>query len=445
MTDLHKRILCAVICFVFLFSLCSCSLFEKSSDNDLPSSGNVTGGNNALSDNSEHYSVGEAFVVTDSPYKKIRLTNGYNALETDAQRLCYQKMATAVLSVSNEKTADGFYCVDKVVIPGVNITNSELRLVIAAFLEDNPQVFWLGSTFGYANNGSTHLQMYSLVSADELKEMILNLNEKVQEIISQIPTGSDEYERELFIHDYIIDSCEYDETVKTINDGYEAFTPYGALVNQKAVCEGYSKSFQLLLSQVGVESINVIGNGRQQLHMWNGIRLDNDWYYTDVTWDDSSEFSRYDYFNITTQQIQSDHKIAGEYSDFTDAEICGENGTPANFNTFVPNCVSSEQNYYSKTAVKLYGFGGDYDEAMIQALVDAALQGEHYISIYIDPLSLDYSLAYDELFGETGYKFFEYIDNANYRLDTSYKIDRDSVSVVKKESKSVVTVKILYI
>ena len=183
MTDLHKRILCAVICFVFLFSLCSCSLFEKSSDNDLPSSGNVTGGNNALSDNSEHYSVGEAFVVTDSPYKKIRLTNGYNALETDAQRLCYQKMATAVLSVSNEKTADGFYCVDKVVIPGVNITNSELRLVIAAFLEDNPQVFWLGSTFGYANNGSTHLQMYSLVSADELKEMILNLNEKVQEII----------------------------------------------------------------------------------------------------------------------------------------------------------------------------------------------------------------------------------------------------------------------
>lgn len=425
--------------------MCSCSLFQKNGDSNLPSSSNVTGGNNALSDNSEHHNVGEAFLVTDNPYKKIRLTNGYNALETDAQKLCYQEMSSAVLSVSNEKTADGFYCVDRVIIPGVNISNSELRLVIAAFLEDNPQVFWLGSTFGYANNGSTHLQMYSLVSADELKEMISALNDKIDEIISQIPSSLDEYERELFIHDYIIDSCEYDESIKTINDGFEAFTPYGALVNEKAVCEGYSKSFQLLLSQVGVESINVIGSGRQQLHMWNGVKLDNAWYYTDVTWDDSTEFSRYDYFNITTQQIQADHKIAGVYNSFTDEEICGDNGAPANFNTFVPSCVSSEQNYYSKTAVKLYGFGGDYDEAMIQALVDAALQGEHYISIYIDPLSLDYSLAYDELFGETGYKFFEYIDNANYRLDTSYKIDRDSVSVVKKESKSVVTVKILYI
>jgi len=62
-------------------------------------------------------------------------------------------------------------------------------------------------------------------------------------------------------------------------------TAYGALANGKAVCQGYSLAYKLLLRRAGVPVVYVGSDSMQ--HAWNMVQMENNgWYHVDVTWDD---------------------------------------------------------------------------------------------------------------------------------------------------------------
>ena len=62
----------------------------------------------------------------------------------------------------------------------------------------------------------------------------------------------------LFFHDYLIEHCAYHEDT----GNWQAYTAAGALLNGKAVCEGYSRAFQLLLNQEGIDNYLMTGSAR---------------------------------------------------------------------------------------------------------------------------------------------------------------------------------------
>ena len=59
----------------------------------------------------------------------------------------------------------------------------------------------------------------------------------------------------------------------------------GAVLKGKAVCEGYSKFLQQLLSLINIDSIIVQGGGAKEDggHVWNQVLVDGIWYNADVT------------------------------------------------------------------------------------------------------------------------------------------------------------------
>ena len=59
----------------------------------------------------------------------------------------------------------------------------------------------------------------------------------------------------------------------------------GPVFYRKAVCEGYSKFLQQILSLIDIESIVVQGGGRKEDggHVWNQVLIDGKWYNADVT------------------------------------------------------------------------------------------------------------------------------------------------------------------
>lgn len=62
-------------------------------------------------------------------------------------------------------------------------------------------------------------------------------------------------------------------------------TAYGALANGKAVCQGYSLAYKLLLRRAGVPAVYVGSDSMQ--HAWNMVQMENNgWNHVDVTWDD---------------------------------------------------------------------------------------------------------------------------------------------------------------
>lgn len=133
------------------------------------------------------------------------------------------------------------------------------------------------------------------------------------------PEGMSDYERELAIHDYIIENASYDSNALSALPFFEPdpdnTNPYGALVNGRAVCSGYSSAFQLFMDLIGVECITVEGEGNptREEHAWNMVRLEGDWYCVDVTWDDPigvgalSGSIAHRYFNVTSDYMRRTH------------------------------------------------------------------------------------------------------------------------------------------
>jgi transglutaminase/protease-like cytokinesis protein 3 len=70
-----------------------------------------------------------------------------------------------------------------------------------------------------------------------------------------------EFEKELAIRDELAELISYDWDALEDNTLYDAYTMSGALLRGKAVCEGYAKAFDFLLTLTGIESHYVTGDG----------------------------------------------------------------------------------------------------------------------------------------------------------------------------------------
>lgn len=135
------------------------------------------------------------------------------------------------------------------------------------------------------------------------------LYDKTVEVLDAIiKPGMTDYEKEVAIHDYIVSNCRYGQ-----KDGSKeyAFRAYGVLIHGVAVCNGYAEAMGLLLTCAGVDNEIITGSANGELHAWNAVCLDGEWYQVDSTWDDpipdTGEFVTHTYFNITDDEMDDTH------------------------------------------------------------------------------------------------------------------------------------------
>lgn len=98
-----------------------------------------------------------------------------------------------------------------------------------------------------------------------------------------------ELEKVTALHDYLVKSCEYDiENYKAGTITQTSRLAYGALIEKKAVCQGYCAAFALLCDQAGIKCIVVGGNApnSNDSHAWNVVLIDGERYHIDTTHDD---------------------------------------------------------------------------------------------------------------------------------------------------------------
>lgn len=201
-----------------------------------------------------------------------------------------------------------------------NITKEEAERAYNYYRDDYPQHFWRGNSIYFTISGG-YIKKISLSSmlyggdAAKLKEM----NDKViaasEKILSKIKGSMSLIERQIFIHNTLVNNIKYDTTFKAEN----THNMYGALVNGKAVCEGYAYAFQYLAREAGIQCIAVKGDlnglGGWEAHAWNMVELDGEYYHIDVTSDDpivdggADDILEFTYFNLTDSEIKKDHKI----------------------------------------------------------------------------------------------------------------------------------------
>ncbi|MCD3313568.1 hypothetical protein G8V07_02695 [Clostridium botulinum D/C] len=168
---------------------------------------------------------------------------------------------------------------------------------------------------------------------DEVKNQRQATEAAVKRIVKEVVKDDmTSVEKELALHDYVVKHADYNmEGLKKNPADLEDHSAYGVLVLGKGVCESYAKAMHLLLNEAGIECKYATGYKKNKDgsqgggHAWNIVKLDNEWYNLDATWDDpvSDRVGRSDkdvvvspvihtYFNVTDDIFDKDH-IRGEY------------------------------------------------------------------------------------------------------------------------------------
>ncbi len=107
---------------------------------------------------------------------------------------------------------------------------------------------------------------------------------KVYEIADSHTTPSmSTTEKIAAIHDWMLLNIAYD------HDNYlnntiprESYSPYGALILGKSVCQGYAEAFGMFMDALGIDWQLISSS----THAWNRVKVDGVWLSIDVTWDD---------------------------------------------------------------------------------------------------------------------------------------------------------------
>lgn len=116
-------------------------------------------------------------------------------------------------------------------------------------------------------------------------------------------TDGSEYAKALWLHDWLLDQLEYDNTLKWSS-------AESALTRKLGTCQSYESAYAKLLTAAGIENSET--RDTYDGHTWNAMKLDGQWYQTDCTWDDSSDNwysfdQRHLYFGLTDELMAIAH------------------------------------------------------------------------------------------------------------------------------------------
>ena len=160
----------------------------------------------------------------------------------------------------------------------------------------------------------------SLLSEED-RALLQTCRQAVKEVIKP---GMSDCEKELAIHDWILQWADYaEDTLTPLGQTTQRdLTPYGILLDREGTCMGYANTFQLFMDLLDIPCRTVTGASfhSMQAHGWNMVQLQGEWYCVDVTWDDSLgkktiasgnwsqeeiDEHRHRYFNVTSDYLRA--------------------------------------------------------------------------------------------------------------------------------------------
>ena len=230
----------------------------------------------------------------------------------------------ASLSERQAECAIAVYNAMSIMQPTINVseyalTRNELQQVISNVVNSNPELFYIRNGYGVRTfylsstdkteivreclgfyegqttlrNSAGKITGYTDVDTDGIQSKIKELSEKRDEILSEtIKEDMTDAEKALLIHDYLVLNIQYDyenylknKQDKTYVLPDSDYDIYGALIEGKAVCQGYSLAYKYLMEFAGFEKI---GFASTDSHIWNTVTINDEGYYVDCTWDDPS-------------------------------------------------------------------------------------------------------------------------------------------------------------
>lgn len=250
----------------------------------------------------------------------------------------------------------------------------DVDLAVTNIIRRDPELFWI-SGYDVASDGKKTeivLKILDSLSVDDRIRMQRELDDAASRIIAMLPATGDEFDKVVFVHDYIIDHTDYDDIAAMSTAMDIEGTAYGCLVQGEAVCQGYAEAFLYIMNKLGIKCGIVSGNTADGNHAWNYVYVNGGCYWIDLTWDDPSGDTYGErYLSHTYCLINDDLLLRTRDIDYSSGEV--------------PVCNSMIYNYF----VRKNAFFYTYDKALAGEVVTAGASGRSAEMMFASKESLD--------------------------------------------------------
>lgn len=341
---MHKRLISGIMALVMVLLLCAgtshaagiidgteketqesesgqASAVPTSDDNDFNNNDtNAIDDNNGNTDNISNTDENDSSVSSDGGQETedieegapgyLYQAGGFRVLNEDAAGI------SAFSTGNMDELADEMYTALKNKEQKINVEKygfywdstddrQQLMGVYYAVVNDHPDLYYVRT--GYGVSYKTGSKLITKISPQYFPNIDDEAFRKgVQKAKAAVSDDMDDLQKAIAIHEYIVLNCEYDkERLDNNTIPKESYGAYGVLVNHIAVCQGYALAYKYLMNEYGIECYIVTSDSMN--HAWNIVRVGDELYQIDATWDDPT----YDRYGLVRHSylLQSDEKF----------------------------------------------------------------------------------------------------------------------------------------
>ena len=221
------------------------------------------------------------------------------------------------------------YCIGSVKYGDLGLSSEDVMRAYTYVLNDHP-LFYFCDNFVIYDGMNLYLMLSEEFSKAEVRSKLKSEIEETVRSFGKVTEGlTSNYEIVKAVHDEIINTADYayEEDGSTPQNTPYVHSIAGYVSGQKKlVCDGYSKTFAVVLNYLDIANIYITGWGvaagetttPQTAHAWNMVQLGNEnYYFVDTTWDDLAEQGiRYDYFCLASEMYNT-HTLEASEGDTT--------------------------------------------------------------------------------------------------------------------------------
>ena len=280
--------------------------------------------------------------------------------------------------------SSGVFVAGSVDVSSYTLSDIEIYTVIEYFKMDNPIYYFLDTPFGKQisyDSGKDKMQLItSTYFDDETGEYLVDyrsnqehfrsvIEDKLHEYYDLTKDLDSNYEKQKAIYSKLAFDVEYSKS-DVMSPAVHSIM--GALEDEKAVCEGFGYTFELICNYCGIDCIYIEGESNGVPHGWNAVKYDDQWFLCDLTYDEVDKITnkntyynssamymlddrcQYTYFNVPKSYFNDNHSEYEysleddryiEYPDFTESTdfwFMEQEGFDLNFDSDIKEYIKNQ-------------------------------------------------------------------------------------------------------
>ena len=206
------------------------------------------------------------------------------------------------------------------------ISTAQIRDIFFLMKSECPELFQLDllkdAEYSYLKEQDQvfSVKLHYNMTKQEYQDRRASCEVKINYFVSQT-AGMTPLEKETYIFDRLVDGCWYELDTEFCGNAY------GALIEDKAKCDGISLAMKWCMEAVGVQCLCIFGDAREGDvgHAWNMVCLDGNYYNVDLT--GSMRHARnegtiledmllYYAFNVSDAWAEKDYIVCKTFTDY---------------------------------------------------------------------------------------------------------------------------------